>query len=178
MCIQAIHFSPKSWAGPDGETSFIPKNEGIGIMVYAFHSREFGFGFSWDDLSDSYLKRINYFRADKAYMDKYASKLLRNGITLKKDLSREDNHFLVLFEYGNYENKQGYWSYDHFVLQMEYCLECLKFITVLYLYFYFFFLFDRSCGIDQALEGILKAIIMRKYSGGKQPNMRDTVILG
>ena len=53
----------------------IPKDEGIGIMISSFQSRGFGSGFAWDDLSDSDLKRINYFRADKAYMDKYATKI-------------------------------------------------------------------------------------------------------
>ena len=56
-------------------------------------------------------------------MDKDAAKLPRNGIALNKYLSREDNPFVVLFEYGNSDNKQGYWSNEHLVLQMEDCLE-------------------------------------------------------
>ena len=39
-------FSPNLQTGTDGETLFIPKYEIIGIMIYAFHSREFGFGFA------------------------------------------------------------------------------------------------------------------------------------
>ena len=38
-------------------------------------------------------------------MDTYSAKRLLNGISLKKDLSREDNPFVVLFEYENYDNK-------------------------------------------------------------------------
>ena len=97
MYIRAIHFYPRSWTDLDRETLLIPKDEGIGIIISSFQSREFGFGFSWDDLSDDDLKRINYFRSDKAYMDKDAAKLLRNEIALKKDLSRKENPFVVLF---------------------------------------------------------------------------------
>ena len=97
MYIQAIHFSPKLWTGTNGETLLIPKDEGIGIMISAFQSREFDFGFAWDDISDADMNRINDFRADKSYMDKDAAKILRNGSALKKDLPREDNHFVVLF---------------------------------------------------------------------------------
>ena len=108
-------------------------------------------------------------------MDKYSTKLIQNGIALKKYLSREDDSFVVLFEYETSENKQGYWIYEHFFLQMEYYLEFLK---VIYPSFGFVFLFDHSCGRDWAREGRLQASIMRKYFGGKQPNIRDTVILG
>ena len=80
-----------------------------------------------------------------------------------------------MFEYGNSDNKQGYWIYDHLVLQMKDCLDCLK---VMYPYFYFVFLFDHSFGNERAREGRLKESIMRKYLGEKQPNMRDTDILG
>ena len=75
-------------------------------MMSAFQSREFGFGFSWDDISDDDLNRINNFGADKAYMNKNAAKILQNGSDIKKDLSRGDNHFVVMFEYGNSDNKQ------------------------------------------------------------------------
>ena len=108
-------------------------------------------------------------------MDKYTTKLLQNGIALKKYLSREDNHFVVLFDYGNSKNKQRYWKYDHLVLQMEDCLECLK---VLYLSFDFVFLFEHLCGHGQSCEFRLEESITRKFFGGRQPNMRDTVILG
>ena len=97
-------------------------------------------------------------------MGKYAAKLLLNGIALKKYLSREDNSFLVLFEYGNSENKQGDWSYKHLALQMEDFLNCLE---VLFLYFDFVFIFDHLCVHNQAREGRRKASITRKYFGGK-----------
>ena len=92
-------------------------------------------------------------------MDKDAAKLLRNGNALNKDLSREENNFVVLFDYGNSDNKQGYWSYERLVLQMEDWMVCLK---VMYLYFDLFFLFDHSCVHYHAREGRLKASIIRK----------------
>ena len=58
---------------------------------------------------------------------------------------------------------------------MEYFLDCFK---VLYPYFYSVFLFDNFCGHERAREVGLKASIIRKYFCGKQPNMRDTVMLG
>ena len=168
-------FSPKSWKVPDGETLLVPKYEGIGIMISDFQSRNFDFGFSWDDLSDAYLNIINYFRSDKAYTNKDSAKLLQNGSALKKYMSREDNDFVVLFKYVNYDNKKGYWIYEHLVLQMEDYLERLK---VLYLYYDFVFLFDHLCAHDWSHEGGLNSGITRKYFGVKQTNMRDTVILG
>jgi hypothetical protein len=39
-------FTQKSWNGPNGETAFIPNNDGLGVMISAFVScEEFGFGF-------------------------------------------------------------------------------------------------------------------------------------
>ena len=58
---------------------------------------------------------------------------------------------------------------------MEYLLDCLK---VLYPYFGFIFLFYHSCGHNRSREGGLKTSIIRKYFGGKQPNMIETVIMG
>ena len=75
-------------------------------MISTFRSRKFGFGFSWDDLSDADLKRTNDFRTYKSYMDKDSAKLLQTRSAIKKYLSREDNNFVVLFEYGNSDSKQ------------------------------------------------------------------------
>ena len=107
-------------------------------MISDFQPREFGFVFAWGDLSDDDLKIMNYFISDKSYMEKDAAKILQNGIAQKKYLSREENIFVVLFEYVSYDNKQGYWIYGRLVLQMKDCLDCLNF---LYPYFYFVFLF-------------------------------------
>ena len=95
----------------------------------------------------------------KHTLEKYATKLLQNGSALNKYMSREDNPFLVLYEYGNSNNKQGYWSFEHLVLQMQDFLDCLK---VMYTCSYLVFLFDYLCGHDRAREGIIKASITRK----------------
>ncbi len=34
----------KSWKGPNGETAPVPNDDGAGLMISAFQSREFGFG--------------------------------------------------------------------------------------------------------------------------------------
>ena len=81
---------------------------------------------------------------------------------------------VVLFEYRNSDNNQGCCIYEHLILKMEDCLDCLK---VLCPSFEFVFLFDHSCVHNLSREGGLKASITRKYFGGKQPNMIDTVML-
>ena len=116
-------------------------------MISDFRSRGFGFGFSWNNISDADLKIINDFRADKSYMDKYSAKILQTGCVLNKDMSREYNPFVVLFEYGNFKNKQGYCIYEHLVLPIK---ECLDFLNFLYLSFDFVFIFDRLCFHDRS----------------------------
>ena len=54
-------------------------------------------------------------------------------------------------------------------------MDCLK---VLYSSFDFVFLFDHFYGHKRSSEGGLKESITRKYFGGKQQNMIDTVMLG
>ena len=83
---------------PDRETLLVPKDIVVGMMISPFHSREFGFGFPWNYISDYDLKRMNDFRADKANMGKDTAYLLRNGRALKKYLSRGYNTFVVMFE--------------------------------------------------------------------------------
>ena len=46
----------KTWIGPDGERNIIPKDDGLGVMVSAFQSQEFGFGFV---VSEVQLKEVN-----------------------------------------------------------------------------------------------------------------------
>ena len=41
-------------------------------------------------------------------MDKDAVKILQNGISIKEYMSKEQNTFVGMFEYGNSNNKQGY----------------------------------------------------------------------
>ena len=53
-------FTGTAWIGVKGELPIIPKDEGFGIMVPAFQSREFGFGFK---LTSEDLKFINDYRS-------------------------------------------------------------------------------------------------------------------
>jgi hypothetical protein len=46
----------KTWIGPGGERNIVPKDDGLGVMVSAFQSREFGFGVV---LSEEQLKEVN-----------------------------------------------------------------------------------------------------------------------
>jgi hypothetical protein len=52
----------KSWCGPNGETVLVPKNEGQGLMISAFQSREFGFGFQ---INKEQLAEVNIVRRGK-----------------------------------------------------------------------------------------------------------------
>ncbi len=48
--------SNMSWVGPNGESNIVPKDDGLGVMISAFQSREFGFCI---DVSPDQLKEIN-----------------------------------------------------------------------------------------------------------------------
>jgi len=56
-------FTGSSWTGPKGGQGIIPKDEGNGLMISAFQSREFGFGFT---LLPSEFEQVNKFRMEKA----------------------------------------------------------------------------------------------------------------
>jgi hypothetical protein len=68
---------------------------------------------------------------------------------------------------------QGYWTYDHMVLQFEDCVDVVK---VLYCEFDYIFLFDHSCGHDRKRSDGMCVDSIRKGFGGKQSAMRDTMI--
>jgi hypothetical protein len=46
----------------------------------------------------------------------------KTGTVGKKEL--KNSPFVVKFEYG--ANNEGYWPFDHMVLQLEVCIDCLK----------------------------------------------------
>lgn len=76
-------FGSKQWVGQKGERAFLPKSDGMGVMVSAMQSREFGWGMV---LTADQLKDINAKRArDIEYYDKEASKDVL-GTTKKKIL--------------------------------------------------------------------------------------------
>ena len=56
-CIfKQYQFTNKSWVGNDGGRPIILKDEGAGIMISAFQSREFGFGYP---MSSDQLEKVN-----------------------------------------------------------------------------------------------------------------------
>jgi hypothetical protein len=64
-------FTPKAWTAPGGQKAMIPKDEGLGVMISAFVSREFIFGYC---LSPQDLQKVNKEREGKHYSDKDAAK--------------------------------------------------------------------------------------------------------
>jgi hypothetical protein len=64
-------FTQKSWNGPNREQALIPKDDGLGVMMSAFVSREFGFGM---ELTTEQLQRVNTKRLGQKYKDEIAAK--------------------------------------------------------------------------------------------------------
>jgi hypothetical protein len=157
----------KHWVAPCGTRVLVPKDEGQGVMVSAFQSREFGFGL---DLTPEQLQMVNQARRGKKYKDEEAA-ISRLGSALKKDLPKSP--FVKEFEYGT--NNEGYWCYEHMVVHFEDVVDCM---TVLYPQYDYLFLFDHSCGHDKQREDGLNVMKMSKLYGGKQAKMRDTIITG
>jgi hypothetical protein len=108
----------KHWTGPNGAKAISPKDEGLGIMISAFQSSEFGFGMK---INEEQPEEINRYREGKEYIDKDAAKS-KCGSTKKAALT--SSPFVLEFEYG--ANAEGYWVYEHMVLQVEDCVDCLK----------------------------------------------------
>ena len=156
----------KSWIGRNGKRGLLPKGEGGGVMVSAFKSREFGFGM---ELTQQQLDEINKKRKNESYSDEEAAVQV-HGNKKKKDL--RESPFIKKFHYG--ANKEGYWNYEDMVIQMEDCIDCLK-----YLFgdkYEYVFLVDHSNGHDRLRPDGLSVSKISKNFGGKQPNMRDTKI--
>jgi hypothetical protein len=69
--IKKFTLTIKGWVGPNGETAIVPKDDGAGIMLSAFQSREFGFGL---EMSEQDLELVNEYQKDKNYQDEAAAK--------------------------------------------------------------------------------------------------------
>jgi hypothetical protein len=159
------HLTKSAWVAPDGTVTIIPKDDGQGLMISAFQSREFGFGMN---ITDEELQKINETRRGKKYADEAAA-IAKRGTADKKDLKHSP--FIIEFEYG--ANNEGYWSYEHMVLHLEDCVDCVK---VLVPQFDYLFLFDHSCGHDKQREDGLNIENMTKSFGGKQAYLHDSLI--
>jgi hypothetical protein len=162
-------FTGSSWTGPKGEQGIIPKDEGNGLMILAFQSREFGFGFT---LLPSEIEQVNKFRMEKRPLYTEAESAIKvNGTAVKKPLV--NSPFVVIFEYGYGAGKEGYWTYDHMCLQFE---DCIDTIQALYPEYDSVWIFDHSCGHDHGREDGLSVGNMKVNWGGKQSKVRDTKI--
>jgi hypothetical protein len=127
-------------------------------MISAFVLQEFGFG----------MQKVNKYRQGKNYSDGSAV-MDKRGASAKLPL--ESSPFVFQFEYRI--NTEGYWTYDHMVLQFEDCVDVVKFLYPDYDYI---FLFGHSCGHDRNRPDDLCDNSIRKGFGGKQPQIRETKI--
>ena len=115
------------------------------------------------------MEIVNEYRRGKEYSDKVAA-VMKNGNTFKKDL--KESPFVRQLEYG--VRKEGYWTYESMVLQLEDCIDVLKALHGEE--FDYVFLFDHSNGHDRMQDDGLNANSVGVKFGGKQPKMRDTMI--
>ena len=156
-------FSLLAWTLPDGSRPLIPKDEGMGLMISAFTCRELGFAYT---IPPDVLVKVNSKRSREKYSDEKAATILF-GTAHKPALT--STPFIRQLEYG--QNKDGYWTYDHMVIQLEDCVDVLK---TQFPEFDIVFLVDHSNDHDRLQpDGLNLNKIGVKY-GGKQPIMRDT----
>ena len=160
-------FLSKMWTGPKGERALLPKDEGAGVMISSFISREHGL---IQELDEDTVHRINEIRQGAIYADEEAAMEVY-GSSLKPLISTAKSPFLTYFDYG--ENKDGYWDYNHMVLQFEDVVDCLK---ILHADVHFIFLFDHSSGHAKQRPDGLNASRMNKSFGGKGQMMHSSLI--
>jgi hypothetical protein len=159
----------KHWIGREEDRPLVPKDEGQGVMLSVFQSRERGFGFGFGELTAEELALVNCCRNGQHYRDEAAAKLI-NLTPAKPDL--KDNPFYVKFEYG--VSKEGFWTYDRMVLQLEDCIDVLQGLHPQYDYV---FLFDHLCGHDRQRPDSLNHHTLNKGFRGGQTKMRSSKIL-
>ena len=166
--IHQNRFSTKQWATPDGRVGITQKSDGYSKMISGIQCREFGYGFP---MTKEQLDIVNAFRRRESsqYKDTAAAEEVFGKIE-KEDL--KSSPFSVMIEPG--KNDDGYWDYNHMVLQME---DCWDVANALLPQFDHIFLFDASSGHRKKREDGLDAREMSMKFGGSQPKMRDTVIM-
>jgi hypothetical protein len=151
----------------DGQQTLRSKGMGVGRMISALCSREFGFGYF---ISNEELTKINEMRKDTKYADEEAATYLF-GNPNKKDLS--ESPFIRELEYGT--GKDGYWTYKHMVIQIEDCVDVFR---VLHPDFDCVFELDHSSGHNaERPDGLTTTSQALNWShGGKQRHMRDSIL--
>ena len=158
-------FTGSSWTLPDGTKQLLPKDDGQGLVLSSFCSRELGYG--WQ-IPPDILREVNVKRKGKKYDDEKAA-IMKNGTAFKAPLVTTP--FVRELEYGNSHN--GYWVYENMVLQLEDCVDVLKITNP---EFDFLFLFDYSNGHDCLQPNGLNINKISVRFGGKQPHMRSTTL--
>ena len=156
----------KQWTLPNGACAPNPKEEGQGVMLSSFVSRDFGYGF---DLTTTQLAQINNFQRGESYLDEEAAVNLY-GKKEKQELT--SSPFVRWLEYG--QNNDGYWNYDHMIIQFEDVVDVLH--ALFHDQFDFIFYFDHSSGHDRLRPNGLNANTMNKLLGGAQAIMRESEI--
>ena len=160
-------FSSKCWVGCNGERPLVPKDDGTGVMISAL---QFGFGFR--TLTHEELKKVNDVRKGEIYEDSDAA-LKVCGTAKKSFLTVSAYPFVREFSYG--ANKDGYWSYEHLIVQLEYCMDVLMTLFSEDEY-EIQFLVDHSCGHDRQKEDGLNIRNMNREYGGKQRIINNSIM--
>ena len=142
--------NPRHWKDVK-QDKLAPKDYGTGRMISGFAHEYLGLL----KLTPDELDKANRIRAARG------------------DPPMKHLHFCVkAFDYG--VNRQGYWNTDDMI---EHCVEVMdgldaKFGVGQYQYL---FLFDHSANHEAFAEDALRASVMSKGWGGKQPKLRSTV---
>lgn len=129
-------------------------------MVSSFCCHELGFGFP---MSKPLLETIIQQHENQNYCDEKAGIEIHGSPKKQKLISTP---FTRCIEYVN--NKEGYWNYNHMVLQMEDCVQVLKH---LYPQFEYVFIFDHLNGHNRMKPNGLNLNKISVCYGGKQPTM-------
>ena len=154
-----------AWTLPDGLKALIPKDNGAGAMISGFTSRKLGFEYS---VPQHVLDEVNKIREGTKYSDVNAARILFNKETKPKLTS---SPFICKLEYG--QNRDGYWMYDHMVIQFKDCIDVLKY---LHPDFDFVFFFNHSNSHDRLQPDGLSLNKTSVRHSGKQSAMRDSII--
>jgi hypothetical protein len=142
--VKQYSFTRKEWIGSEGEQAITPKEDGLGVVISAMQSREFGYGML---LTPDQLRCVNAARLGQKYKDEQAA-MKKRGTVEKQPLTMSP--FVLEFEYGT--SDEGYWTYGSMILQLE---DCADVVATLYPQYQFLFLFDHSCGHDRGHDDAL-----------------------
>ena len=112
--------------------------------------------------------------ANRFYLDQNAAKIVfkdcgrgRSKIS-KTKFTVDDNPFVKEFRYGI--NDDGYWTYNHFIIQLEDCMDILNTLHPPDK-------FEVQILVDHQRTDGLNVVCMNSMYGGKQRHIHDTRIV-